>query len=239
MNQLLMTVTDSGTASQITLKNSIDTAGKTGTSGDDKDRLFIGYTPYYTAGIWCGYREGNKSVGYLSPTHLKIWDEVMTQIHEEELSLSEDGLKESFSTAGLVRREFCRDSGKLFSGVCSNDPRGSRLDWGYFIPDTAPRELCDRHVFVYYDKDTSGIASEMCPTDCLEKISLILVENRAFPKEIIVTDAEYTVRFTDGSKPYAHDYEVPYFYYYLPEGEHSGRSKGKKQYNSFCYIHDE
>ena len=88
MNQLLMEVVNDGTARRITLKESVDTAGKTGTSSGDRDRLFIGYTPYYTAGIWCGFSGGSGEVGANSPTHLEIWDRIMTEIHEELVTFS-------------------------------------------------------------------------------------------------------------------------------------------------------
>ena len=55
MTKLLQNVVTSGTASSITLKNRVNAAGKTGTTTDDRDRWFIGYTPYYVAGVWFGY----------------------------------------------------------------------------------------------------------------------------------------------------------------------------------------
>ena len=33
----------------------MNVAGKTGTTSDDHDRYFAGYTPYYTACVWCGF----------------------------------------------------------------------------------------------------------------------------------------------------------------------------------------
>lgn len=56
-------------------------AGKTGTSSNNKDLLFVGYTPYYAATIWTGYSNpdampGNKSY------HLDLWAKIMNEIHQ-------------------------------------------------------------------------------------------------------------------------------------------------------------
>ncbi len=237
MNQLLMQVTKNGTASAITLKRTVDTAGKTGTSGDDKDRLFVGYTPYLTAGIWCGYRDSTASVGRAAPSHIEIWDNVMKSIHSKMLSEYDDGEIESFSTGGLIRREFCRDSGRLYSDNCLHDPRGSRLDWGYFLPSSQPTGLCDRHILCKYDIFAEGVACDGCPDEFVLDVSLLRID-RTFPKEIYITDAEYVWRSTDGTKPPPNDFDVPFFYPYIPEGDYVGRGRNKKQYNSFCFIHN-
>ena len=84
MNQMLMTVVEEGTAKSITLKKGVNTAGKTGTSGGSKDKMFVGYTPYYTGGIWCGYDSNDKAVSGLSKSHLEIWDEIMTELHSND-----------------------------------------------------------------------------------------------------------------------------------------------------------
>ncbi len=56
MTKLLETVVNSGSAARnITLKDEIEVAGKTGTTQDACDRWFIGYTPYYVCGVWYGH----------------------------------------------------------------------------------------------------------------------------------------------------------------------------------------
>ena len=232
MNQLLMNVTESGTASSITLKNKVDTAGKTGTSSGNKDKLFIGYTPSYVAGLWCGYDNGLE-IHSMSKSHLKIWDEVMLEIYE---NINE---RESFSTEGLEYLPYCMDSGREYSEKCIYDPRGSRLEYGYFSSENTPRGKCDRHVIMIYDSLTKAVASHGCPGEDLVPISLIYIPDRAFPKEIIITDAEYVCRDIMRYDTRPIDYALPYFEYTIPDGVYVGRSKNKKQFNSGCYLHDD
>jgi len=237
MNQLLMNVVDSGTARSVTLDSFVDTAGKTGTSGGNLEKLFIGYTPYLTAGIRCSYNDSATAVGNLSKTHLNIWDEIMTDLHSE--IIGEHGeLCESFSLAGLEYLPYCRDSGELFSESCLLDPRGSRIEYGFFSRDNKPRALCDTHVEVYYDIETEAIAHDGCPLESLIKIALIDVPWRKFPVEVIVTDAEYVYRRLNESTPLGDSYDVPYFQNALPPDIYVGRGAKKKQFNHACYLHD-
>ena len=61
-------------------------AGKTGTSNDQVDAWFVGYTPQYTTGVWVGYDEeaslgkGESGGSAASP----IWIAFMQQILEGE-----------------------------------------------------------------------------------------------------------------------------------------------------------
>ncbi len=236
MNQLLMTVTDDGTAGKINLNEKLNTAGKTGTSGGSKDKSFIGYTPYFTAGIWCGYGNGGHSIGSLSKSHLEIWDEVMTLIHGEIIN---NGEIEKFSTEGLIHLPYCMDSGMMYTDTCRYDVRGSRMEYGWFCEDNCPREKCNRHVLCNYDSRTKAIACDGCPEEDIVKVALISVEDRVFPKEVFVTDAEFVYRDIDRYTERPIDYELPYFEYALPDGVFVGKSKSKKQFNSNCYIHDD
>ncbi len=237
MNLMLSQVITSGTASRITLPELLDAAGKTGTSGGDKDRLFVGYTPYYTAGIWCGYSDAGQSIGYQEISHLEIWDEIMWDLHRDIISPGEE--PDSFSTSGLDRLAFCKDSGKLFIGNCGLDPRGERLSYGYFSRSNVPKGMCDRHVPCLYDNETGAIATEKCPRDELSLISLIEVNDRAFPIEIVITDAEYVWRNVPEGTAFGDSYDLPFFINTVADGSFVGRSKTKKQYNSSCYLHND
>ncbi len=235
MNKLLENVVDSGTAKKITLPEIMDTAGKTGTSGDDHDRLFIGYTPYFTAGIWCGHTGTKKAIGAQSLSHLDIWDDVMHKVAE----LYENEEERYFSQSGLEYLPYCKDSGLGFSENCLYDVRGDRLEYGYFSHDNRPIGLCKTHIMYKYDKLTGGIAHEGCDEEYLEDVALIKLENRSFPIQIIITDAEFVCRDIKDGIEYPSSYDVPFFEYALMPDEYVGRSKGKKQFNSFCYLHND
>ncbi len=235
MNQLLMTVTADGTAQGIRLKDIVETAGKTGTSSGNRDKIFVGYTPYYTAGIWCGYDDGNEAVYGLSKSYLTVWDEIMCDIHRN----IPEGERQCFSTEGLLYLPYCRDSGERYSHNCIYDPRGSRRDFGYFTADNQPIGDCTRHIICMYDSITKGIADQDCPKANLVPVSLISVDSRAFPKEIFVTDAEFVYRNTSGYAQRPLSSDLPYFWFEIPEGEYVGISKSKKQFNSGCMGHDE
>ena len=144
MNQLLSGVVADGTARQIMLKESVDTAGKTGTSGNDRDRLFVGYTPYYTAGIWCGYGKANTQVGHNSPSHIKIWDEVMKKVHEELVFTDYSETLRYFNTDKLIIAPYCSKSGLIPSEWCELDDEAN-LKLGYFDYKNAPKSECDYH----------------------------------------------------------------------------------------------
>ena len=107
-------------------------AGKSGTTTSNNDIWFVGYTPYYTAGIWGGC-DNNQSLSSNGGTsfHKDIWRKIMERVHE---GLSDPGfaVPDSVETA-----QICRKSGKLaVSGVCSNDPRGDAVYTEYFAKGT-------------------------------------------------------------------------------------------------------
>jgi len=81
VSNLLKTVVEYGTGAGAKISG-IDTCGKTGTTDDNKDRWFIGYTPYYCGSVWFGYDEP-RSISAGSNPALTIWDNIMTKIHKD------------------------------------------------------------------------------------------------------------------------------------------------------------
>lgn len=85
MTKLLEGVVKNGTASgKISLANRVAVAGKTGTTQGNCDRLFVGYTPNFLAGVWCGYDYPEAIPYELANPSITIWNEVMSKIYDLE-----------------------------------------------------------------------------------------------------------------------------------------------------------
>ena len=116
--------------------------------------------------------------------HLQIWDDIMKEIHIKKQG--KIGTFSHFSTDGLSKIPYCKDSGALFSSNCFYDIRGDRMDYGYFTHSSAPSEICRRHVLVPYG-DVYGTDSY----DGRRWIALIDIPERIFPAKVNVKDNEY------------------------------------------------
>lgn len=157
MTAMLKDVVERGTAGPAILnEGEIDSAGKTGTSSGYRDRWFIGYSPYYLAGVWYGfYPQRFEFPG--EGQALRIYADVMRRIHENLPARSFE------KPEGIVVREVCIDSGKLPGPYCEYDPRGSRVREEIFATGTEPTETCDTHALVKICTESGGLAGESCP----------------------------------------------------------------------------
>lgn len=139
-------------------------AGKTGTTSDEYDLWFAGYTPYYTATIWSGYDNNKKQ---LDKSYQKIiWRDVMEQIHQKYELETVPFTKPN----SIVSAQICTKSGKLaVEGLCDQYVGGSTVRTEYFAKGTVPSEKCDIHTKVTICKDTGKIANEYCPESSVEE----------------------------------------------------------------------
>jgi membrane peptidoglycan carboxypeptidase len=90
MTETLTGVIKRGTGKGLGLSNTIS-AGKTGTTNDQKDGWFVGYTPYYTTSVWVGY-DLPKALSDLRGASYPggIWHNFMEQVHT--ISMTKDFL---------------------------------------------------------------------------------------------------------------------------------------------------
>lgn len=129
-----------------------DTGGKTGTTTDNKDRWFCGFTPYYTAATWYGYdipEDLSTSSANVSNKAARIWVRIMDNIHK--------GLEsaEFEKPSNVVSATICLDSGKVATEACS------RTYTEYFVKGTVPGD-CEGHTKLTICTETGKIATENC-----------------------------------------------------------------------------
>lgn len=165
INYCLDSVVASGTGTSADLYKElgIDVAGKTGTTNSYKDLYFAGYTGYYTAAVWSGFKIPEKIVlsGNTTSPSTRLWKKVMLQVHQglETIPLYDADALESVT--------ICLESGKLATEACKNDIRtdgssNKRYETVLVYPEDAPTEFCDKHITVDYCTSGNGVANEYC-----------------------------------------------------------------------------
>lgn len=235
MTKMLENVIKSGTASPVHLDERIAVAGKTGTTQDSKDRWFIAYTPYCLCGVWYGYEYPETISSQQRNTYLRIWDDVMTALHVDYW-MPQGGRRRFPMDKDVIAVTYCKDSGLAMSPACYLDPRGARVETGYFVRGTEPRAFCHTHTVVDYDVENGGIACPYCDPEQLQKVGL-LRWRRSFPVEVTVSDAQYMYRSLTNGAEYCTDPTMPFFAKSLRAGEYCGRSVSKEPFNRSCPIH--
>lgn len=81
MTEILQGVMTNGTAKGLGVAG-MPSAGKTGTTNENKDGWFAGYTPYYTTSIWVGYDSPRWLKGLTGSAYpAEIWHNFMEEIH--------------------------------------------------------------------------------------------------------------------------------------------------------------
>ena len=137
----------------------METAAKTGTTDDDKDRWLCGFTPYYTAAIWYGFDQPERLIVGSNPGS-QVFSRVMNKIHE--------GLEnKNFDVPdNIVRVAVCKDSGLLPGEHCNATVNGNRVYTEVFVDGTQPKKTCDVHV-----------TAKVCPVDGQEGVYELANDN--------------------------------------------------------------
>ena len=149
-------ITPTGTLCQV---DSMTLAGKSGTTTSGSDVWFIGYSPYYTCGIWSGY-DDSKVLSNGTEYHKTIWQKIMARIHADLDN------KDFVFTDELESAKICSKSGLLaVDGVCNSSSSNASVYTEYFAPGTAPTSYCDRHYALRICTESGKSATKYCPGD--------------------------------------------------------------------------
>ena len=81
MADMLCNAVNSGTGSEARLTG-MSVGGKTGTTTNNCDRWFVGFTPYYVAAVWTGY-DMPEYMNFSGNPAAQIWKLVMEPIHKD------------------------------------------------------------------------------------------------------------------------------------------------------------
>ncbi|MGN0107450.1 MAG: transglycosylase domain-containing protein [Hominilimicola sp.] len=121
-----------GTGKGAKLDCGISTYGKTGTTDDDCDKWFVGFTPYYVGACWYGFDTpaSISAAGVSGNPTVTAWKLVMERIHE---NLNK---KELTKPNNVVEAQVCEYSGMLATETCPTTK-------GYFVEGTQPKTFCD------------------------------------------------------------------------------------------------
>ena len=147
--------------------NGTDFATKTGTTDDPKDFWCLGYTPYYTVGIWMGCDDQNISLtGTSAERAAFMWNVINNKILDGYEAASFEVPK------GIVSMKVDTMSGMLPTDASYADPRGTVIT-EIFGPNNQPTAEDDVHEWVNVDSRNNLLVSDVTPSEFIVSRSFI------------------------------------------------------------------
>jgi penicillin-binding protein 2D len=144
VRDMMRDVVDRGTAAGVrrVLPSTIPAAGKTGTTNDNTDVWFVGFTPHLVAGVWLGFDAPQTIMPGAAGGSLAapIWAQFMAAATAGDTALSDSVARDSAVWAPpptLVTAELDRVTGALADSTTPRDRRYIE----YFLPGTEPVAL--------------------------------------------------------------------------------------------------
>jgi penicillin-binding protein 1B len=111
----------------------LDAAGKTGTTNDQRDAWFVGFTPELLTVVWVGL-DDNQPLGLTgAKAALPIWTEFMTRALTGRANVAFE------VPGGISFADIDTTTGKLSTPACPQVVHSA------FLTGTEPTEICDLH----------------------------------------------------------------------------------------------
>ncbi|MCR5684704.1 MAG: transglycosylase domain-containing protein [Lachnospiraceae bacterium] len=168
MTDVLKTVMTRGTGRKLALNGHIS-AGKTGTTNDQKDGWFAGFTKYYTTAIWVGCdlpREVEDLMGNTYPQ--RIWKAFMDRIHEGMEDLDFEGYSDYRDPDSIYPEWYIDTDGdgipdSFAPGMIDTDGDGFPDSFPEGWIDTDDDGIPDGYPIGWVDTDGDGIPDDYPP----------------------------------------------------------------------------
>jgi len=184
MTDILRTVVTESFGNKASIPNQ-PVAGKTGTTNDNYDIWFVGFTPQYTASVWIG-NDVNIELSRGSDAACEVWGKVMKRVCASIPT-------ESFPAqpSNVVSVQIDTKSGLIPTELSLLDERGT-VRYEYFIAGTEPTETDNVHTYATACSYTGYLATPYCGS----------------------TYSRYGVMRPYGADPVVTDivYEIPHYY---------------------------
>ena len=168
-------VVTSGTGKNARMETGVYNVGKTGTTSEDYDLWFAGFSPYYSASIWYGC-DSNVDNGNVN-VHQKMWRDIMDQSAEME---GHDTETKWEKPDGVTNVTLCTITNQLPGLEC---PTNS----DYCAADSIPNSRCGGHEMIEICLESHCVATNTCPNKY--KYAVIVKEDGQ--KELIGADFKY------------------------------------------------
>lgn len=166
-------------------------AGKTGTTNENRNAWFAGYSPYYTCVVWGGYDDNSSLTSTRYPR--VIWKKIMEQLNSGKTDV---GFQRPDN---IVQETVCSVSGmKPVKNLCSETYTE------YFAQGTQPEQECSTHVRTTVCTESGMLAGKYCPLR-LKKYGVFVkvpgnTDTGQITEENLVRDSICTVHTEDSDR---------------------------------------
>lgn len=154
MRDVLRTTVTRGLGTSASVPNQ-PAAGKTGTTTDNYDTWFVGFTPQYAAAVWIG-NDVNLELNQGSLAAAKLWGRIMTKVSAPLKSSSYHPAPSNIISVSVDSK-----SGKLPTKLTALDPRGT-VYTEYFVKGTQPKSTDNLHQSVTVCAQSGFLATPSC-----------------------------------------------------------------------------
>jgi penicillin-binding protein 1A len=178
MQDMLRTVVTNGLGKAAAIGTQ-PVAGKTGTTTDNYDAWFVGFTPQYAASLWIG-NDMSVELSQGSAAAARLWSKIMKRVHEGIETGSFPGAPSNVISVAIDTK-----SGRLPSELSALDPR-STVRNEYFIRGTEPTTVDNVHVAAEICLDSNYLATPYC-----YNVTGKVFVKRPYPADPSVADIAY------------------------------------------------